>query len=192
MTDSYSILVGVGELWVAPIGTAFPDVNATPSTSWTNLGDTRDGVKFTKTQKVNKIRHDQRTGGVKAVRSEEDAQIETKLPEVTLENLARVLGTAVTTVAAGVGTIGTKTIGLHQGSTVTEYAILLRGDSPYGAYPAQYQIPRGYFEGDLSLEMTNEDEQVIGVTITVLEDLSESTEAYRFGKLVAQTAVAES
>lgn len=191
MTTAYAILVGVGQLYIAPVGTAFPAVNATPGASWVAVGDTRDGVKINFSQSVNKIRHDQRTGPVKATRSEEDVTLETALPEATLENLARVLGVAVTTVEAGVGTIGTKTIGMYRGQTVDEYAILFRGTSAYGSFPAQYQLARGFFDGDAELEHTNEDEVKIPVSFVALEDLNESTEEYRFGRLVHQHEAAE-
>lgn len=189
--DSYNILTGVGSLYIAPVGTAFPDCDDTPSSSWYDLGETRGGVKVTRSQKINTSRTDQRTGPVKAKRSEEDMSVETKLVEATLEKLAKFLGVSVTDTAAGSGTIGTRSIPLYRGSEVDEYAVLFRGNSPYGPWNAQYQLPRAYFDGDITEEHTKDGEGVeYGLTLKALEDLDAETVEERYGKLVAEDAAA--
>lgn len=190
MTIADEILTGVGRLYIAAVGTAFPAVNATPGASWTNLGETLDGVTVTPDQTVNEFGTDQRTGKVKASRSEESLMIETKLAQSTLENLASVLGNTVTDTPPGVGTIGTRKVGLTRGFAVDEYALLFRGTSPYGAFNAQYEVPRGYFGGSQAMEFTKEGQVAIPVEFHALEDLSASTDDEKFGRLTAQDAAA--
>ena len=151
MSVPTDILVGVGTMYIAPAGTAKPALNAAPSGSWVALGETKDGVKVKKSQKIATFSSDQRTGNMKAVRTEEGVTIETKLIESTLENLADVINNTVTTTAAGSGTVGYKSLKLHSGATVTEYALLFRGASPYGAgFVGQFYVPRGFMNETLT------------------------------------------
>ena len=187
--DAYVILTGVGKLYIAPVGTAFPALTATPTGSWRSLGDTQDGVDVDPSDKIELAHTDQRTGAVKGTRTEETLKIKTKLAEATLENLADALGTTLTDTPAGAGTIGTREIPLHRGATVKEYAFLFRGSSPYGPWPAQYQLPRGYVSLD-ALKHEKGKNAAIPITFEALEDFNAATEADRFGKLIAQDAAA--
>lgn len=188
--STYELLSGVGTLYAAPVGTAFPAVNATPAAPWRALGETDDGVKVTMDQKTEVKRTDQRTGPVKAIRTEEDVIIETKLAQVTLENLADLIGNTVTDTPPGAGTIGTRAVPLHRGATVKEFAFLFRGNSPYGAYPAQYELPRGYFDDAVEAEFTKDGFSSLPLKFMALEDLNAASEADRFGRMVAQDAAA--
>lgn len=189
-TTPYSLLVGVGTLYIAPANTAKPAVNAAPSGAWRSLGETDGGVKVNKTQNIEKFSSDQRTGNTKAVRTEEGVTIETNLQETTLENLADVTGVVVTDVAPGSGTIGTRSVPLHSGAVVDEYALLFRGSSPYGDYQAQYWVPRGFFDGDIESEFTKDGKTLIPAKFEALEDLNAATEAERFGIYEVQDAAA--
>lgn len=188
--DSYNILTGVGRLYIAPVGTAFPTLSSTPASPWRDLGETQDGVTVTPSDSVQVIRADQRTGGVAAVRDEEDIMLETKLMIATLENLADVLGNTVTDTPPGTGTIGTRSVRLHRGATVATHALLFRGTSPYGAYPAQYELPVGYFAGDIGLEHVKDNNVVIPAQFVGLEDLNAVSDGLEFGQLIAQDAAA--
>jgi hypothetical protein len=188
--NAYEVLTGVGNLYLATVGTAFPAVNEAPGAGWTALGETDGGVTVTPKQKIDKHRVDQRTGAVAASRSEEDLTIETSLALATLENLAKALGGAVTDTAPGVATIGYRTLNLYRGTSVTEYALLFRGNSPYGAYNSQFEVPRVYVDGDIGMEYTKDGKVLVPVTFEALENLSASTAGERFGKLVAQDAAA--
>jgi len=187
--NSYNVLTGVGRMYLAPVGTAFPDVDDAPSGSWIDLGDTQDGVDVDLNDKIELVRTDQRTGPVKATRTEESMKVKTKLAEATLENLAYALGVSVTDTAPGVGTIGTRSIPTYRGAEVAEYAILFRGGSPYGDYNAQYQVPRAYFTLD-ALKYEKGKNLAFPITIEALEDLNAATASERFGKLIAQDASA--
>jgi hypothetical protein len=189
--DAYTILAGVGTLYIGAANLAAPaTVATTPGAGWTTLGETDGGVKITKTQSIEAFTSDQRTGKVKAVRTEEGITVETNLVEATLENLASVINGTVTDTAAGVGTIGTRALKLHAGATVTEYALLFRGKSPYGNFPGQFYIPRGYMDDDVETEFVKDGMTLIPVKFEALEDLNASTEADRFGVVTYQDAVA--
>lgn len=184
----YDLLVGVGTLYIAPANTAMPALDATPGASWRDLGETDDGVKVAKTQSIEKFGSDQRTGSVKAVRTEESVTVEANLQKLTLENLADVVNGTVTTTAAGAATIGTKSMSMYGGASVTEFAFLFRGNSPYGNWPAQYYIPRGIFTGDIELEYKKDSKTLIPAAFEALEDLNAAAAADRFGKYIAQHA----
>lgn len=189
--DAYSILVGAGTLYIGAANLAAPATVATvPGAGWTSLGETDGGLKITKTQNIESFTTDQRTGKVKAVRTEEGVTLETNLIEATLENLANVINGTVTDTAPGVGTIGTRSLKMHAGATVTEYALLFRGKSAYGNFPAQYYAPRAYADDDVEMEFTKDGMTLIPAKFEVLEDLNASTEADRFGVFTQQDAVA--
>jgi hypothetical protein len=185
---TYQILTGVGRLYVAPVGLAFPLVNAVPGAGWTDLGETLDGVKLSKGQKVNVARTDQRTGGVKAMRDEESVELSTKLAEGTVENLAKLLGQTMGTVPAAAGVPGQKYVYLHSGAEVTEYAFLFRGSSPDGPWNEQYELPRGYFDDAVEIEYARATQSTFSAKFVALEDLDAATELERFGRRVAQSA----
>lgn len=187
--DAFSIMTGVGTLYIADALTAPPTLGSSPSGSWRALGDTQDGVDVDPSQKVELTRTDQRTGPVKAVRSEESLKVKTKLVEATLENLADAMGNSVTDTAPGVGTIGTRKVNLYRGASVTEYAFLFEGYSPYLNGPAYYYIPRGYFDLD-AIKHDKAKNAPLAVTFEALENLSASTAEERFGYLIAKDAVA--
>ena len=191
MANAYEILVGVGTLCIGAANLAAPaTVATTPGAGWTSLGETDGGVKVTKTQNIEMFTSDQRTGKTKAVRTEEGLTIEANLSTGTLENLANVINGSVTDTPPGSGTIGTRALKLHAGATVTEYALLFRGSSPYGAFPAQFYVPRGVMIDDVEMEFTKDGMTLIPVKFEALEDFNASTEADRFGVVTYQDAAA--
>jgi hypothetical protein len=188
--DPASILVGVGKLYLAPYGTAAPVITAVPSTSWTYLGETDGGVKISYAQKIDEHHTDQRTGIVKETRSEEHVMVETSLVQATLENLAKLMGASVTPTAAGTGTAGTLEVTFNQGVPVTEYAILFRGVSAYGAnWPSQYYIPRGAFAGNVEAEFNKVKKVLYKLQFKAMEDLNAAI-GQQFGKVTHQNAAA--
>ena len=191
-TQPFEILSGVGTIYKAPVGTAFPEVNATPVAPWVSLGATSGGVTVVPEQTTKLIRDDQHTGPRKALRPEEMLSIETNLLNATLENIAILMGNTVTDTAAGAGTIGTRKIALRRGPTVTEYALLFRNEhgSPYGDWPAQYQVPRGFFDGPAGQPWKKDDNILLPVKFVALEDDDASADAERFGHFIAQDASA--
>lgn len=190
MGTPYEVLVGVGTLYIAAANTAAPAVNAAPSGSWRTLGETDGGVKVRKTQNIERFSSDQRTGPIKAVRTEEGLEVETNLHESTLENLADAMDSTVTTTAPGSGTIGKKTVKLYKGAEVAEFALLFRGSSPYGNYPGQFYIPRGTMDDDIEMEFIKDGKTLIPMKFLALEKLDAATPQDRFGNAEYQHAAA--
>ena len=188
--NAYEIMNGVGMLYIAPVGTAFPLLTSTPSSPWRDLGETQDGVTVTPDQSISEVRDDQRTGPILALRDEEELIIKTNLIQHNLENLADVLGATVLDTPAGTGAIGTREISLYKGGVVAEWALLFRGKSPYGDYSAQYEVPRGFFDADTKLDFQKATNTPIPIEFHALEDLDATSEMSRFGRLIAQDAPA--
>jgi hypothetical protein len=190
----YEIIGSPFSVYVAPSGTAFPVLGVAPGVAWTLLGingtrsQDEDGVTITHGQTVNDVRAAGSTGPIKALRSEEELTIAFSLMDLTLETYAMVLnGATVTTVAPGVSTIGTKKIGLSRGFTVKEFAMLVRGPSPYNeAFPAQFEVPRVYESASAAPQFTKGQPAVLACEFRALEDLAAATEQERFGRLIAQ------
>lgn len=194
MSDSaYDILVGVGEIWVAPVGTTMPTLDQTPTAAsayWEYVGPSEDGVKLDFDETINAFSPDTETGDTDAVRSHEAVKITANLYEATLENLALAFAATVTTVPAGSGTLGYKEIGMSRGAQVTKKAILFRGNSPYGDFPGQYLVPFGYISGKVGLEYKKEAHVLIPIEFNALVDKNASDPKFKFGRIQYGNAAA--
>lgn len=194
----FEILAAPLTVWLAPVGTAFPLVTAAPGAGWVRIGTNgdanydEDGVTVSHVKKDELVRAAGRNGPMKAFTVEEDLMISLKLMDVSVEQYATALnklGTAVQTTAAGVGTAGTKRIGLSQGSDPTVYALLARGVgvSPYAdGMNMQYEVPRVFQSGNAKPVFRKGKPALLELEFTALEDLAAATPAERFGRMVAQ------
>ncbi len=183
--------------WVAPTGVTFPDVDVAPDSSdFTLVGTsgTRNydeaGVTVQHAQAIAFWRSLGATGPQKARRTSEDLKIRLTLADLTLEQYALALeGNTITPTSAGVGTPGTKKIGLSRGQTVTQKALLIRGPSPYMADGiAQWEVPVAVQSGEPQITGKKNEPAGLALEWTAIEDPNASTEAERFGRFVAQTA----
>jgi hypothetical protein len=181
-------------LWVAPLGTAFPLINAAPAVAWTRLGTNGDrsyengGITVSHSKTYSKVRTAGASGPVKAFLDEEDLMFRVTLLDLTLEQYANALnGNTVTTVAPAVGVQGTKRIGLSEDVGVTrEYALLARGLSPYNELLSlQYEIPRCFQSGAPEVVFRKGSPAGLALTYEALENLSAATAQERFGVLRA-------
>jgi len=194
--EPYEIIMSPFEVYLAPVGEAFPLIDAVPAGNWALLGTrgkgniAEDGITVTHNQTLNPHRTSGTTGPVKVVRSEEELLISFLLEDLSLEQYAKVLNNvAVSDTPAGVGTAGFRDITLRQGPDVSAYALLCRGKSPYGdSWNSQYQVPIVYQNDNPAPAFTKSGAAGLQVTLAALEDLSAATDAERFGKLVAQDA----
>lgn len=192
--EPYEILAGPLTLYLAPVGTAFPAVDAAPGDDWTLIGTSGDenygdeGVTVTHSQTFEQARPAGTTGPVKAWRSEESLMIALVLWDMTLEQYQATLnGNALTTTAAASEAAGTKKIGLSRGHEVATYALLARGSSPYGdGFVAQYEVPRCYDSGSAAPVYRKASPAALALEFTALEDQDASDETERFGRLIAQ------
>lgn len=183
--EPFEILAGPADVYLAPPDEAFPAVNASPTGNWSYVGQTEGGVTVRHTQSVEALTSDQHTGAVKAVRTEEGLEIEFAVVELTLENYATVLNG--TTVSSDAGPPAIKELNIHQGIHVDLRALLVRGRSPYGNYPAQYQVPLVYQSESPEVAFVKDDKSVLACVWNAIEDL-DASDGEQFGKLVAQTS----
>lgn len=181
-------------LWLAPVGTAFPLVNAAPAVAWVRVGTSgnvnydEDGVTVSHVAKREIARSAGRTGPIKPFITEEDLIISVKLMDISLEQYATALNKLTpTTIAAATAVPGTRRVGLSQGADVMEYALLARGASPYGVgFTSQYEVPRCFQSGDAKPVYKKGKPATLELEFTALEDLSAASEFARFGHLVSQ------
>lgn len=183
-----SILVGSGTIYIAAEGTAFPLPDASPSGSWAALGDIDGGVTMNVNRQVDLHRVDDESGPVKGTISEEDLQIVANLAEATLENMARALH-GDTTLVTTASTPSRKILDMYRGvGEVPVRALLFRGGSPYGAFNAQFEVPRGIYTGNIGASFVKDNKTLIPVEFTALVDQSASPATQKFGRWVAQDA----
>lgn len=194
----YEIVAAPFTVYVAPIGTAFPAIDAAPAGTWKKVGtsgdrsETEDGVTVAHSQSINEVRAAGSTGPIKAFRTEEGLQVSLTVMDITLEQYAVALnGAAIATTAAGVGTAGYKAMKMYQGVQVSGLALLVRGEaaSPYGdGWKAQYEVPACFQSGAPELAYTKGTPAGLALQFTALEDPSAATPADRFGRIVMQHA----
>lgn len=196
--EPYEIVTGPLTIWLAPIGTAFPVIDAEPAADWKMVGTSgdrnysNDGITAQHNQTVNKVRPAGAVGAVKALRTEEDLMFSVTLWDLTLEAYTIALGGVdPTATAAGVGTAGFKTLGLSRGETIKSYAFLARGASPYAAgMTAQFEVPRCYQSGNPAPVFNKGVPAGLALQFDALEDLNAASDDERFGRIIAQTAIA--
>lgn len=192
--EPYEIIGAPLTLWLAPVGEAFPLIDADPAGNWIKIGTNGDrnyseeGVTVMHSQSISQARPAGSTGPVKAWRTDEDLMISLTLWDLTLEQYLYALNSAaVATTAAALGVAGFKEMGLSQGQDVQLYALLARGVSPYGdGFNAQYQLARCYQSANPNPQFTKGNPAGLELEFTALEDPAAATPAERFGKLVTQ------
>lgn len=200
MSTPYEVVAQPFTLWVAPVATAFPDTDESPSGSWTKVGTSgdlnysEDGVTVTHSQSVELWRALGSTGPRKAFRGEEELRIALTLVDVSLEQYKNALNyNTVTDTAASAGEPGYRKIGLSRGLAVNQRALLIRGGdgSPYGdSFTMQYEIPIAVEAGEPEVVYNKTEPAGLALEFVALEDPSAGSDDERFGRLVAQDAVA--
>lgn len=195
MGEPYEIIASPFTLYKAPVGTAFPLIDAAPAVDWVKIGVSgdrsmnEDGVTVAHSQTVNTVRTAGSTGPVKAFRPEEDMVVSLTLLDLTLEAYSIAMnGNAVTATAAGVGTAGSKALKLHRGVQVETFALLIRGvASAYGdGWNAQYQLPVCFQSGNPEPVFTKGEPAGLALEFTCLEDHDAVSADLRFGQLIMQ------
>lgn len=190
----FEIIAGPLEVWLAPVGTAFPVLTAAPAGPWTKVGTNgtnnydEGGVTVSHTEKLEGAQPAGSTMDVKVFRTKEDFLLNFDLWDLTLEQYMIALNkNTITTTAAGVGTPGTKKIGIGKGPNVTEYAMIARGKlSPYGEeLAAQYQVPRVYHSANPKTLFKLGKPAGLAMEFTALADTSANV-TDRFGHIIMQ------
>jgi hypothetical protein len=198
MGDPLEILISPFSVYLAPVGETFPDVDTAPGGNWALLGKNgllnmdESGVTLTHEQTIIEKTPLGATGPTKAARTNEKITVAFTLMDMTVETYAKVLnGKTATTTAAASGTPGYVSMYMRQGTDVKNWALLLRGASPYmeGGY-AQFKFPVVYQSDNPAPVFSKGDAAMLKCTFTVLEDPNAATAEARMGSMDAQNAVA--
>lgn len=126
------IVNGPMELWWAPVGTAFPDVDTDPSGTFTLIGTSgdenyhEDGVELEFDQTYEFFRPLGSTHRKCAFRTEQNVIARVTLVDLSMDQL-RVGFNLATVTDDTSGALGTKAIDLDYGIEVEEMALLVRG-----------------------------------------------------------------
>lgn len=196
----YEIIAAPFEVYIAPVGTAFPAIDESPTAPWAlvgkngSLNTTDDGVTIELTQSIEYWRALGSTGPRKAFRTEEMLRISFESADLTLEAIKIALnGNTITDTAAGIDP-GTRKIGLSRGLSVTQYALLVRGPSPYIAdHYAQWEVPIVVHDGEPEIVSSRGGEPaVVAMEFGAIEDPNAATPDERFGRLIAADEAAAS
>jgi hypothetical protein len=182
----FEIITGPADVWVSPVGTAFPaSPGVAPAVAWLPMGYTDGGVTITHTQTINQYRVDQVQGPVKAMRAEEGNTIGFAIAQLTMERYAQVINNAAVVTSAGPPAI--KTMKLEQGVDIATFAMLIRFPSPYFNGYADYQLPIVYESADPAVTYGRDNMSTLSSEWTQLADTTKA-KGDRMGQIVAQTA----
>lgn len=200
MPVPYEVIAAPFTLYTAPVGEAFPAIDATPAGNWTKVGTSgalnygEEGVTVDHGQDVSEWKGLGDTGPRKVFRTGESLKISLMLHDISLEQYRHALNmNAVTDVAAGAGTAGYRKIGLSRGSTVVQRALLVRGPSGYNdenGWNSQYEVPLAFQTGEPEVVYRQGDPAGLALEWTAVIDPNAASDAERFGRFVMQDATA--
>lgn len=190
MAEPIEIIAAPLSLYLAPVDTAFPDIDEAPGVDWVLVGEsgtlneTDDGVTVTHGQEISEWTPAGATVPRKVWRVAESLTVNVGIADLSTAFYAKIMnGASVTTVAAGVGIAGNKSFELFRGLQVETYALLARGISPENEdLNAQYEVPRVY-EGADSIDITyNKGEPaILTCEFTALSDDTGNFGVFRTG-----------
>lgn len=158
----FEMLASPFEVWLAPVGTAFPlETGHDPEPPWVLMGTngnrnmTEEGVKVSWQQTLEYQRVIDYTAPIKAYRTDEKVIAEFVLTDVSAEMASYILNkNPVSTTLANASAGGYKEIELYRGEHVTEYAMVIRARRPlYGpSLQLQYELLKVVIDGTPVLE----------------------------------------
>jgi hypothetical protein len=189
-TTPFEIMAAPFEVYLAPVGTAFPAVtDSAPVSPWVKVGTSgnlnykEDGVSVSHPQSVEPWRALGDIAPRKYFRTEEQLMIRLTLADVSLEQYKHALNDNTVTDS---GT--SKKVGLSRGTSVAQKALLVRGPSPYGDNKImQYEVPIVFASGSPEVVYANSGEPAgLELEFSAVVDSSAVTTAERFGRLVAE------
>lgn len=196
--EPFEVIIAPFDVYLAPVGEAWPAIDEAPAGNWALLGTNgssnfaEDGVTVQHTQEFAEWGGLGSTGIQKVVRTQEGLTISLTLIDLSLEQYAKAMNDAtVTDTAAGSGTAGYREIALRQGRTVSTFAMLVRGPSPYAdSMNMQYQVGRVIQRGNPEVVYSKGEPAGLSFEFFALEDPGQAEEAKRFATLIAQDAAA--
>lgn len=139
-------------VWLAPVGSTMPLVDAAPTTPWEVLGVEGD-LNYDDTGVI--VSHGETTFDfvpagstmpAKRFRTAEELLTKMNLVDLSPATYAKVMNdAALTIVAASAGVAGYDSFSLFRGDQVNSFAVLLRGVSPVdNTLNMQYEVPKAF------------------------------------------------
>ena len=148
-------------LYVAPVGTAMPKIDAVPAGPWAPLGVSGDlsysdkGITITNDQTVGSFTPAGGTTVRKQWRQAESSKMSLELADLSPASFAQALDVALNTVAANDTDAGYDEFEVYRGVQVVSHAVLARGISPVDeSLSAQFQYPCAVQAGNLSIVLS--------------------------------------
>lgn len=198
MPELIEIVAAPLQLWLGPVGTAYPLIDDAVSTfdpAWVsvgtngNLDQDSNGVTVTHNETLSTFTPSGSTVPVGAWRTDESLEVAVAIADFSPAQYAMALNNAtVTTVAAITGAgarAGYASVPLMQGTTVATFALLARGVS--GLNPdgnAQYEVPCCYQSANPAPVFKKGTPTEMSLTYTTLLDPNGGG----MGQLLQQTA----
>lgn len=162
---STNLVEGPATLYSGDFGASEPadtDVNTTPpSSAWTDVGGTNDGVKLTIDQSYQELEVDQIVDRVGSRLTKRDFTVETTLAEPTLENLSLAMNGG--TSASGSGYKSFEPSFASSATQPTYKALLFDGWAPGGAYTRRVIVRKALSTDATEMAYTKDKMTVYGV-----------------------------
>lgn len=178
------VVAGPAHVWVARVGSVFPEPDGIIGSAWLSLGQTVGGVSVDYKQSVVKVQGDLGTGTIYAYRDMESLTVSFAIVSSTLALLSKALNDAAIEAIPGDDTV--LAVPLYQGPPVARYALLVRGPSPYvEANHQQYQVPVVSQLGDIRQSYGRDGMSVVPFSLEAIEDPAALAANLRFGQLIA-------
>lgn len=191
MTAPFELVSGPVTIYTSATSTAAPEISDDPPAAWKTLGTNGaknygdGGVTITPEQSIEEQMVLGSTAPQKAFRTEEHITLTVTLVDASAEALASVMNDkTVTDTDATATASGTRKFDLLRGSDVKEFALLVRGLSPYAeSMNAQYWLPRAYVSSVGELNYSKGAAAATEIVFAALEDATNG-----FGQYIAQDA----
>jgi hypothetical protein len=167
----YEVIASPYVCYLAPVGTAFPNLDTAPPAPWTTVGTAgsksyvNTGVTVSQPQTIGTFVPGGSTAIRKAWRQTEELTVAFSLADMSPAQYALQLNNAtVTPLAATGGAPGDQHLEVMRGVLVQSFALLLRGVSPFQeAYSAQYEVSAAYNAGNATPVFSNQGPAVLAV-----------------------------
>ncbi len=195
------LINGPFDVYLAPVGEEYPVINAAPAGNWNKIGTNAArhygeiGVKISHEQEIEKFRGLGGTELLKANRVLEEQVVSFILHDLVSGEFVKGfnLATATTDTAAGTGTGGHQSFNLLRGLTVTEMALLIRGErkSPdLITENVQYEIPKVIQNANLELVFHKGEPAGLDFELLTIADYTYNSGNSPYGRLLIGDEVA--
>ena len=159
-SNPFQLIAAPFQVYLAPVGEAFPAIDATPAGNWAVLGSNKDysedGVTVSSTQEITTFRGLGSVADRAAFREGQSLMFGFTVHDVTADVYSKALnGAAIVATAAGAGTAGHKSMEMLLPPSVDCYAVLIRGAvSPEGVgasgpWNTQFEVAMAYQAADV-------------------------------------------